>query len=63
MQEIKIKKTLFFLKFVFRGLKMLFSQIEIYNCGLRTALNYMKSYLLTGNKSDLEVYDKVFYNL
>ena len=42
---------------------MLFSQIEIYNCGLRTALNYMISYLLTGNKSDLEVYNKVFYNL
>lgn len=42
---------------------MLFSQIEIYNCGLRAALNYMKDYLQTGNKDSLQIYDKVFNNL
>lgn len=63
MQETKNKrKTLFFLV-RFRGLDMLFSQIEIYNCGLRTAMNYMKDYLQTGNKDSLQIYNKVFNNL
>ena len=40
---------------------MLFSQLELYNCSMRTALNYMKSYLSSGDKSDLQIYNSCFY--
>ena len=40
---------------------MLFSKIELYICSIKTALNYMNRYIVSGDKSDLQIYNSCFY--
>lgn len=40
---------------------MLFSELELYNCSVKTALNYLKRYLSLGDELDLKIYQSCFY--
>lgn len=40
---------------------MLFSTLELYNCSLKTALNYLNRYFKSSDKSDLHIYESCFF--